>query len=169
MLNISTRVLVAYLAAKNRTEVDLHELKAISARLDEAAEEDVPKFLEENANWHTALAAASHNDLLRAFTASLLDLMLDASRIEKFATGEVRNLVTRAHRRILLAIESQNPEVARRRAERDVQAYAKYLEAALAGAISPTATPILDGKGSGLMADLRAMADALPPLKRPTK
>src|SRR4030095_8636123 len=100
--------MVAYLAARNRTDADLAGLRAISDRLDAAAVDDVPRFLEENAKWHTALAAASHNDLLRAFTASISDLMLEASRLEKFASEEVRRLVTLAHRRILQAIEAQD-------------------------------------------------------------
>lgn len=123
--------MVAYLAARNRTGDDLATLKQISVRLEEAVT-DVPRFLAENAEWHSALAAASHNDLLRAFTASISGLMLEASRIEDFASEDVRQLVTRAHSRILQAIEAQDAEAARRRAERDVQAYAKYLEAALA-------------------------------------
>lgn len=124
--------MVAYLAARNRTAQDLATLKEISARLDAAADNDVPRFLEENAHWHSALAVASHNDLLRAFTGSISELMLEASRIEDFATEEIRRLVTHAHQRILQAIEAQDADTARRRAERDVQAYAKYLmEAAL--------------------------------------
>jgi GntR family transcriptional regulator, transcriptional repressor for pyruvate dehydrogenase complex len=123
--------MIAYLAAKNRTPQDLAELEAISARLDAAAADDVPRFLEENANWHIALAAASHNDLLRAFVASISSLMLDVSRIESFASDDVRQLVTTAHRRILDAIHAQDAEKARRRSERDVEAYARHLEAAV--------------------------------------
>lgn len=128
--------MIAYLAAKKRTEEDLAELKAISARLDAAAVDDVPRFLEENANWHSALASASHNDLLRAFTASISALMLDVSRIENFASNEVRQLVTNAHRRILQAIEAQDADAARRRSERDVEAYARHLEAAVKASTS---------------------------------
>lgn len=123
--------MVAYLAARNRSDEDLASLVAISARLDAAAHSDVPKFLEENANWHSALAVASHNDLLRAFTASISGLMLEASRIENFASEDVRTLVTLAHHRILQAIEAGDADAARRRAERDVQAYAKHLELAV--------------------------------------
>ena len=136
--------MIAYLAAKNRTAEDLAELQAISARLDAAAVDDVPRFLEENANWHSALAEASHNDLLRAFTASISTLMLEVSRIENFAAQDVRQLVTNAHRRILQAIESQDAETARRRSERDVEAYAQHLAAALrasAGKNKATAAP----------------------------
>lgn len=122
---------IAALAAKNRTAEDLAELQAISARMDAAAADDVAGFLEENANWHSALAAASHNDLLRAFTASISALMLDVSRIENFASHDVRQLVTNAHRRILQAIEAQDAEAARRRSERDIEAYAKHLAAAV--------------------------------------
>jgi GntR family transcriptional regulator, transcriptional repressor for pyruvate dehydrogenase complex len=126
--------MVAWLAARHRTAEDLQMLKAISIRLDEAAVDDLPGFLEHNASWHTALAAASHNDLLRAFTASISGLMLEASRIENFASADVRKLVTQAHRRILQAIEAQDADAARRRAERDIQAYAQHLEAALKSA-----------------------------------
>ena len=123
--------MVAYLAARNRSDQDLAALIAISARLDAAARNDVPRFLEENANWHSALAVASHNDLLRAFTGSISGLMLEASRIENFASEDVRTLVTLAHHRILRAIEARDADAARRRAERDVQAYAKHLESAM--------------------------------------
>lgn len=132
--------MVAYLAARNRDEDDLAALTAISARLDAAAQYDVPRFLEENANWHSALAVASHNDLLRAFTASISGLMLEASQIENFASDDVRQLVTQAHRRILQAIEARDADGARRRAERDVLAYAKQLELAVRAADPPRQT-----------------------------
>ena len=123
--------MVAYLAARNRTAEDLATLKAISKRIDQAAVDAVPLFLQENVHWHSALAAASHNDLLRAFTASISAQMFEASRLEKFASPDVRGLVTHAHRRILQAIEAQDADAARSRAERDLQAYAVLLEAAV--------------------------------------
>jgi len=126
--------MVAYLAARHRTDDDLEALHSISVRLEEAARNDVPRFLEENANWHSAIAVACHNDLLRAFSGSISDLMLEASRIENFASDEVRELVIKAHRRILQAIEARDAETARRRAEKDIEAYAKYLEAAVKAA-----------------------------------
>ncbi len=126
--------MVAYLAARNRSAADLAELTRISALLDAAAPADVGTFLEENANWHMALSVASHNDLLCALTSSVSGLMMEASRIENFASEDVRRLVTQAHRRILQAIEAGDGDAARHRAERDVLAYAKYLEAAVASA-----------------------------------
>lgn len=129
--------MVAYLAARNRSPAELAELQAIATRLDQAALTDVPRFLHENAKWHLAMATASHNDLLRAFMSSISGLMLEVSQIKSFASTEVRQLVSIAHRRILQAIESQDAEAAKRRAERDVQAYAAHLEAALQRALKP--------------------------------
>ncbi len=131
--------MVAYLAARNRTAEDLAALKAISKRIDQAAIDDVPLFLQENVQWHSALAAASHNDLLRAFTASISAQMFEASRLDKFASPDVRGLVTHAHRRILQAIEAQDADAARSRAERDLQAYAVLLEAAVRDTIKASA------------------------------
>lgn len=124
--------MVAYLAALNRTDADLETLRAIAQRLDESVEHDISAFLEENAAWHDALAAASHNELLRALAMSVGVLMLEVSKIENFASRDVRLRVSQAHHRIFEAIKQGDGEAARRRTERDVQAYAKYLEATLA-------------------------------------
>lgn len=124
--------MVAQLAAANRTEEDIAKLREISGHLEKAAEEHVPEFPEWNARWHDALAAASHNELLRAFMSSIAGLMIEVSQIKFFSSTEIRLLVCRTHRKILEAVVSQDSEAARRRAERDVAAYARYLEAAVA-------------------------------------
>ena len=126
--------MVAQLAAMHRTENDLASLRRVADRLDAAAASDVGRFLRENVKWHHTLAAASHNDLLRAFATSIAKLMYDASRIKNFATTDVRAVVSKSHRRILAAIEQRDPEAARRRTERDIASYAKYLAAALKSA-----------------------------------
>ena len=95
---------------------------------------DVGRFLKENVKWHHALAAASHNDLLRAFATSISRAMYEASRIRNFATADVRAVVSKSHRRILAAIEQRDAEAARRRTERDIESYARYLAAALKSA-----------------------------------
>ena len=123
--------MVARLAAVHRTEGDLATLRRVADRLDGAVEADVHRFLKENVKWHHALAAASHNDLLRAFASSISKLMYDASRIRNFATADVRVVVSKSHRRVLAAIEQRDPDAARRRTERDIQSYARYLAAAL--------------------------------------
>lgn len=125
---------VAFLAAQRRTEEDLVTLRGIAERLEGSAEGEIETFLIENVRWHDALAAASHNDLLRALASPVGVLMFEASHIENFATAEVRHRVIRAHRRILDAIETGDAAAARRRVERDVQAYAVALETVLAAA-----------------------------------
>jgi DNA-binding FadR family transcriptional regulator len=126
--------MVAQLAAMHRTDKDLAALRRVADRLDGAAEADARRFLKENVKWHQALATASHNDLLCAFAMSISKLMYDASRIRNFATADVRVVVGKSHRRILVAIEQRDAAAARRRSERDIASYARYLAAALASA-----------------------------------
>ena len=123
--------MVAQLAALHRTDDDLASLRRISDRLDAAAVADVRRFLKENMKWHEAMAVACGNDLLRAFAKSISQLMYDASHIAGFATPDVRAVVSKSHRRILDAVERGDAEAARRRSERDIAAYGKYLAAVL--------------------------------------
>ncbi|MDE2303684.1 MAG: FadR family transcriptional regulator [Sphingomonadales bacterium] len=136
-VRLALEPMVAALAAERRTDEDLETLRAISERIDQAAENDLDAFLAENVNWHDALAAASHNDLLRALAISVSGLMFEASRLKEFTSTEVRQRVCNAHHRILEAIEAGDADRARRRVERDVQAYGRILEAAMAAAAGP--------------------------------
>ena len=138
-VRLALEPMVAALAATRRTDADLAKLRAIAERIKWAADNDLNAFLEENVNWHEALAAASHNDLLFAFATSVSGLMFEASQIKDFASAEVRERVLFAHSRIFEAIEAGDVELARSRVERDVQAYARILEAALAAAASEDA------------------------------
>lgn len=133
-VRLALEPMVAALAAKRRTEEDLSNLRAIAERIEWAAENDLTAFLEENVNWHDAIAAASHNDLLHAFATSVSGMMFEASQIKEFASPEVRERVLRAHAKILEAIESGDADLARTRVQRDVQAYATILAATLAAA-----------------------------------
>jgi DNA-binding FadR family transcriptional regulator len=105
---------LAALAARNHTAEELQELVAVTERV-EAAYDDTPMYLAENVNWHCAIAAASHNELLRAFMIAISSMIYKASAIENFATDDVRKTVIKAHRRILDAIEAKDDETARRR------------------------------------------------------
>lgn len=105
---------LASLAATNRTEDELQLLVEVTKRVENAFLTP-PEFLRENVAWHMAIAAASHNELLRAFLHSISNMVYKASAIENFATEEVRNHVVFAHRRILEAIVSQDAELAARR------------------------------------------------------
>jgi GntR family transcriptional regulator, transcriptional repressor for pyruvate dehydrogenase complex len=133
-VRLALEPMVAALAAERRTDEDLAILHAIAERIDWASDNDLSAFLEENVNWHDAIAAASHNDLLHAFATSVSGMMFEASKIRDFASPEVRQLVRHAHARILEAIEAGDAELARRRVEKDVRAYGSILAAALAAA-----------------------------------
>ncbi len=137
-VRLALEPMVAALAAERRTENDLSNLRAIAERIEWAADNDLSAFLEENVNWHDAIAAASHNDLLHALATSVSGLMFEASQIKEFASAEVRQRVRHAHARILEAIEAGDADLARRRVKRDVEAYASILEAALATAADVT-------------------------------
>ena len=105
---------LAALAAKNRTADELQRLVDVTKRVENAFLTP-PEFLRENVEWHMAIAAASHNELLRAFLHSISDMVYKASAIENFATDDVRKQVMHAHRRILEAIVAQQADVAERR------------------------------------------------------
>jgi len=105
---------LAALAAKFRTEEELQELVLATERV-EAAFADTPKFLRENVDWHMAIAAASHNELLRGFMHSLANMIYKVSAIDNFANEDVRKKVLHAHRRILEAITAQDESAAERR------------------------------------------------------
>ncbi|UUZ62685.1 FadR family transcriptional regulator [Polaromonas sp. P1-6] len=105
---------LAALAANNRTDAELQRLVDATARVENAFLTP-PEFLRENVDWHMAIAAASHNELLRAFMHSISDMVYKASAIENFASEDVRKQVMHAHRRILEAIVAQQADVAERR------------------------------------------------------
>ena len=131
-VRLALEPMVAALAAQRRTEEDLERLAAIQERIEKTAQktEHLEDFLLENVNWHDALAAAAHNDLLCAMAVSVSGLMFEASRLREFASTDVRQRVCRAHSKILAAIEAGDHELARRRAETDIKAYAKILDSA---------------------------------------
>ena len=94
----------------------------MKAGIFEAAYADTPLYLAENVNWHCAVAAASHNELLRAFMVAISSMVYKASAIENFATEEVRKVVIKAHRRILDAISAKDEDAASRRMARHLAA-----------------------------------------------
>lgn len=112
---------LAALAAANRSAADLRKLVAVTQRVEDAFA-DLPLFLRENVEWHLAIAAAAHNDLLRAILASIADMVYKATATENFATEEVRKQVVQAHRRILEGITKKNAELARSRMARHLAA-----------------------------------------------
>ncbi|MDB5743163.1 MAG: bacterial regulatory s, gntR family protein [Polaromonas sp.] len=128
---------LAALAAKNRTDAELHHMVNTTDQV-EAAFTDTPKFLQKNVDWHMAIAAASHNELLRGFMHSISNMVYKASAMDNFASEGVRKQVMHAHRRILEAIVAQDEALAERR-------MAMHLAAVTAACRAfPTAPLVLD-------------------------
>ena len=127
---------LAMLAAKHRNNDDILQLQAASRRL--AATNAPGPFVRANANWHKAMARASHNPLLiaiyEAFGADLLD-----PNIKGYISDDIRSAVVRAVNHVQDAIIAGDAESARRRMTRHVEAYRASIEAAAPAADLPDA------------------------------
>jgi GntR family transcriptional regulator, transcriptional repressor for pyruvate dehydrogenase complex len=117
----------AELAALNRTPQDL-------ARLDEASQllrdsvGDIPKFLQHNAEWHVAVAAASHNEIMQIILDSLSRAIVKATDISDFNSQRTMNETLAAHDRILAAIRKGDPHKAAAAMEKHVHGYRLLIE-----------------------------------------
>ncbi|HVJ59839.1 MAG TPA: FadR/GntR family transcriptional regulator [Burkholderiaceae bacterium] len=119
---------LARLAALNRTAAERDELVRATERVEQAYA-DTPLYLAENVKWHCAIAAASHNELLRAFMVAISSMIYKASAIENFATEDIRRVVIKAHRRILDAIVAGDGAAAERRMARHLAALREQMQA----------------------------------------
>jgi GntR family transcriptional repressor for pyruvate dehydrogenase complex len=116
----------ARLAARNRTEADLARLDAASTVI---ADPDAPlaRFLQANVDWHVAVAAASHNEILTGLMTALSRSIYAATENEDFVDAEARRTTARAHQAITDAIRAQDPDAAVRRMNRHVRTYAEAI------------------------------------------
>ena len=116
---------LAALAAQHRTESDLKTLREIGDRLQSSTV--AADVHDANAQWHLAVARASHNLLLVA-VAQALDPFIHNPHVEDFASPEIRDAVIHAHERIYQAIADQDAEAAHRRMTRHIRAYRVRIE-----------------------------------------
>lgn len=112
----------AELAARNRTEEDLLRLDEASQALREASG-DIPTFLERNADWHVAVVAASHNEIMHVIVGSLTRAIVQATDISEFNTERTMAETLTAHDRILAAVRAEDPDRARTAMARHVHGY----------------------------------------------
>ncbi len=124
---------LARLAALNRNNEDIKRLAEISQRIVAANKDDVPTYLDENVNWHCALAQASHNTLLHTFTISIAKLIRDATGLQNMAPPSVRLAVIKAHEKIEEAIVAGDAALAERRMSKHVTAYAEHVRTLMSG------------------------------------
>lgn len=115
----------ARLAAKYRTDEDLDRLEAANVAI--AAEGPLEDFLQANVDWHVAVAAASHNELLTGFMAALSRAIYASTDNSGFVDAEVRRTTVLAHARITDAIRAGDMDAAFRRMTRHVHSYAQVI------------------------------------------
>jgi DNA-binding FadR family transcriptional regulator len=115
----------AQLAAKYRTEADLDLLERASTAI--TVDGPLEDFLQANVEWHVAVAAASHNELLTGFMSALSRAIYAATDNQRFVDADVRRVTIQAHTRITEAIRAQDAEAALRRMRRHVHTYAEAL------------------------------------------
>lgn len=118
---------LAELAARNRMEEDLIHLASATEALETAYLEQKHEMARLNVDWHLAVAAASHNELLSAFMNSIANACLRATVLEHHGSDQTRLSMMRAHRRVYDAIERQDPAAAHRRMARHLSAYSGEL------------------------------------------
>lgn len=118
----------AGLAALHRTDADLADLAAASERLADAAG-DIPRFLQCNVDWHVAVGAASHNEIIEAIVNSLSRVMLRSTEIDEFNSATTMADTLKAHDRILAAIQAGDADRARAAMDRHVHTYRLLIEA----------------------------------------
>ncbi|PZX13022.1 DNA-binding FadR family transcriptional regulator [Palleronia aestuarii] len=113
--------------AANRTEADLAHIEEIHAAF--LAEEDISHYKRLNLDWHLAIAAASHNDLLYTLMEAISDPIFETSGYQQATTAEMRKAAKTAHEAILEAVRARNEPLARKRMERHLTAYINTVSA----------------------------------------
>ncbi len=117
----------ARLAALHHTAADLTMLDEAAHRLASAG--DVPTFLKCNADWHVAIATASHNEIIEAVVSSLSRVILRSTDIDEFNSRETMAVTIKAHDRILAAIRAGDGDRAAAAMAKHVHTYRELVEA----------------------------------------
>ncbi|MFI7167147.1 FadR/GntR family transcriptional regulator [Rhodococcus erythropolis] len=103
----------AHLAAERRTDSDLARLRAADDRSAEALG-SLEDFILEKIEWHAALAAASHNELLSTFMEAVGRAILRQTDIDAHADLQAMTRSLDAHRAITRAISNRDAPLAHR-------------------------------------------------------
>lgn len=130
--------LLAGMAALHRTGEDLALLNDLHERLNRARG-DQEAFLRTNFDWHLAVVAASHNELLIGIVNAISHEMFRYTLMDRLGSDEVQGATLKSHVGIMDAIGRRDAEAARRRMGRHIGAYIEYIENA-------TPSPALEEK-----------------------
>jgi len=113
----------AQLAAEHRTDDDMAALEEINKNIAKP-DSSFAEFLQANADWHLAVAQATHNELIAAFMAALGRAIYASTAKEAYGAPESRSLTIRAHISVTEAIGKQDAATAVRRMSRHLDSYA---------------------------------------------
>jgi DNA-binding FadR family transcriptional regulator len=116
----------AQLAAANRTDADLAAMAAANAVVGDPTCA-LPAYLQANVDWHLAVAAATHNEILSAFMVALSQAIYSSTENERFVDDEIRALSAKAHRAVMDSIASGDSAAAGRRMKRHIHLYAEAI------------------------------------------
>jgi DNA-binding FadR family transcriptional regulator len=105
----------AALAARHRTDEDLDEMESCQAAM-VTAWPDMAAYVVESSRWHYAVAAATHNELLIAFSTALFDALKENIRPEN-----VSGPATQAHDEVTTAIRQHDEQAAYHHMQRHVR------------------------------------------------
>lgn len=112
---------LASYAAAHRTEAELAHLVELNDALADPTL-DRRTFAEVNIRWHNFVAEVSRNDLLAALLYAMNSGVVAVTSEEVYDRADIREIVHRAHGRVIEAIAAKDGDAARRRMGRHVQA-----------------------------------------------
>jgi len=119
--------IAARLAALYRTDADLVALEEAAGRMAESTH-DIGRFLQHNVDWHVAVGAASHNEIIEAVVNSLSLVILRSTDITDFNSEITMAATIKAHDRILAAIRAGNGDRAAAAMGRHVHIYREMVQ-----------------------------------------
>ncbi|CAB4849899.1 unannotated protein [freshwater metagenome] len=117
----------ARLAALHRTDADLAALEETAARMADSTQ-DIDQFLQANVDWHVAVGAASHNEIVEAIVNSLSLVILRSTDVKEFNSEITMADTIKAHDRILAAIRAGDGDKAALAMSRHVHTYRELIE-----------------------------------------
>lgn len=108
--------IIAKFAAERATESEIKEIRKIEKRFEEEAKEGIYNP-ETDANLHSEIAKASHNDLFIKFTHDIIDAMKqqemwDFIRDRSITNPEYRDINVKEHKEIIDSIQNRNGDEA---------------------------------------------------------
>lgn len=128
---IAVEPMLAKLAARNRTDAELEQLRDLHVQFEQSVD-DVKLYRQVNLTWHLAVAAASRNEPLTALMEAISTPLLEATGYEVVTTPETRREAVKAHAAVIRAIERRDEDAAARAMEKHLSAYTSILRAKLA-------------------------------------